>query len=86
MDLMLSGVGGVDLGWEDPTHNATWPFDIVVTWQMKNVISPLSQGLWTQNLAGWWLPRTKSRDKSITSSRDKLSETLNLPIHKAHGP
>ena len=25
-----------------------------VTWQIKNVISPPSQGLWTPNLAGWW--------------------------------
>ena len=27
----------------------------VVTWQIKDVISPLSQGLWISNLAGWWL-------------------------------
>ena len=25
-----------------------------ITWQTKN-ISPLSQSLWSQNLAGWWL-------------------------------
>ena len=24
-------------------------------WQIKNFISPLSQGLWTRNLAWWWL-------------------------------
>ena len=26
----------------------------VVTWQIKDVILPLSQGLWILNLAGWW--------------------------------
>ena len=31
-----------------------WHFDIVVMWQIKNVISPVSQGLWTPNLASWW--------------------------------
>ena len=42
-------------GWGDPTHKVTWHFDIVVTWQIKNVISLLSQGLWTPNLVNWWL-------------------------------
>ena len=46
---------GVDLGWGDPTHKVTWHFDIVVMWQIKSVISPLSQGLWTPNLSLWWL-------------------------------
>ena len=36
----------------------------MVTWQIKDVISPLSHGLWTPNLAGWWLrmrgPHTQS--------------------------
>ena len=27
----------------------------MVTWQVKNVISLLSQGLWIPNLAGWWI-------------------------------
>ena len=31
---------------------------IMVTWQIKNVISLLSRGLWSANLAGWW-PRTR---------------------------
>ena len=26
----------------------------MVTWQIENGISSLSQGLWTPNLAGWW--------------------------------
>ena len=30
-------------------------YDILVTWQKKNVISLFSQGLWTPKLAGWWL-------------------------------
>ena len=46
---------GGDLGWRDPTHKVTWHFDVVVTCQIKNVKSPLSQSLWTPNLAGWWL-------------------------------
>ena len=27
----------------------------MVTWQIKDIISPLSRGLWIQNLAGHWL-------------------------------
>ena len=27
----------------------------MVAWQIKNVIIPLSQGLWTPNFAAWWL-------------------------------
>ena len=46
---------GGDLGWEDPTDNVTWLFDVVVKWQIKNVITPLSQALWIPNLAGWWV-------------------------------
>ena len=32
-----------------------WHINHVVRWQIKNVVSPLSQGLWTPNLAGWCL-------------------------------
>ena len=32
-----------------------FPVPLVVTWQIKNVISPLSQGLWTSHLTRWWL-------------------------------
>ena len=46
---------GGDLGWGDPTHQVTWHFDIVVTWQIKNVISPPSLDLWTPNLPKWWV-------------------------------
>ena len=44
-----------DLGWGDSTHKVTWDFDIVATWQIKNVIAPPSQDLWTPNLPGSWL-------------------------------
>ena len=42
----------------------------------KNVVSPLSQGLWSPNLAGWCLrikgtPPTMSRDTSASWSLDK---------------
>ena len=49
-------------------------FEVVVTCQIKKVISLLSQGLWTPNLAEW-NPSNKSRDTSNTWSRDK-SKTL----------
>ena len=51
MDIKPSRV----VGWGDPTHKVTWHIDHVVTWQIKNAISLLSQGLWTPDLAGWWL-------------------------------
>ena len=79
-----------DLRFDDLTHKVTWDFDIVVTWQIKNVTSPLSQGLCILNLASSWLktresPPTKSRDTSITRLGDK-SKMFYLHIHKAHGP
>ena len=79
-----------DLRFDDLTHKVTWDFDIVVTWQIKNVTSPLSQGLCILNLASSWLktresPPTKSRDTSITRLGDK-SKTFDLHIHKGHGP
>ena len=36
----------------------------MVTWQFKNAISPLSQGLWTPNLADWWLKRGEPTHKA----------------------
>ena len=33
----------------------TWYINHVVMWQIKVVISPLSQGLWILNLGGYWL-------------------------------
>ena len=44
-----------DFGWGDSTYKVTWHIDQVVTWQIKNVISPLSQGPWTPHLTTWWL-------------------------------
>ena len=77
------------LGWGNPTHKITWHFDSVVTWQTKNVISPLSQGLCTLNLAGWWFrmkrPHLQSHVTSTTESRDK-SKTFYDHIHKVHDP
>ena len=35
--------------------NVTWHINHVVTWHIKNLVSPLSQRLWTPNLASWWL-------------------------------
>ena len=32
----------------------------VIMWQTKNIISPLPQCLWPQNLAGWWLTLSDS--------------------------
>ena len=42
-----------------PYPKVTWHFDIVVTWQIKNVVIPLSQGLWTPNFAGRWFRMRK---------------------------
>ena len=36
----------------------------MVTWLIKNVISPLSQGLWTPNLVGWWFRMRKIHPSS----------------------
>ena len=47
-----------------PTHNVTWHFDVVVTWQIKNVIFPLSYSVWTPNLAVWWLRMRKIHPRS----------------------
>ena len=78
---------------QDEEISSTKSHDTSTTWsrdKSKNVISPLSQGLWILNLASSWLktrepPPTKSRDTSITWLGDK-SKTFYLHIHKAHGP
>ena len=44
-----------DLGWGNPTHKVRWYMNYVVTWEFKDVLAPLSKGLWTPNLADWWL-------------------------------
>ena len=67
-----------------------WDFDIVVTWQIKNVISTLSQGLWILHLdSSWFKTReptpTKPRSTSIAWLGDK-SKTFYFHIHKAYGP
>ena len=65
----------------------TWLFDIVVTWQIKNV-SPLLQGLCTPNSAGWWLrmrrPHPQSHVTLISWSLNKLKKhisTFTRPIN-----
>ena len=46
-------------------------FDHVVTWQIKNVISPLSQGLWTPHLAEWCLRMRKPHPQSHVTLRHR---------------
>ena len=79
---------GVDLGWGEPTHKATGHFDVVITWQIKNITFPFSQGLWTPNLAGWWLrmrgPHLQSHVTLQLWSSDK-SKIFNLHFRKAQG-
>ena len=52
-----------DLGWRNPTHKVRWYMNYVVTWEIKDVLAPLSQGLWTPNLAAgdleWGTPTHK---------------------------
>ena len=62
--LWTRNLAGWWLRMRGPTHKVTWHFDIVVTWQIKDVISTLSQGVWTPNLAGWWLSMMGSRLRS----------------------
>ena len=39
-----------NLPWGDPTLKVAWPFDYVVTWQMKKNYVTLTQYLWPPNL------------------------------------
>ena len=41
------------MGWQHYTDKVTWHINQVVTWQIENDISPLSQNLWIPNLAGF---------------------------------
>ena len=38
-------------------------------WQIKDAISPLSQGLWTPNLAGWWFRMKEPHPQSHVTHR-----------------
>ena len=65
-----------DLEWGDPTHKVTWRINDMVTWQIKNVLCPHSQGSWPSKLGGVLNqdegdPPKKSRDASIVRSREK---------------
>ena len=44
-----------DLGWGKSTYNDTWHFNYVVTWQIKNILSSLSEGTRSTKFSGWWL-------------------------------
>ena len=46
---------GGDLEWGNVTHKLTRQINHVVTWQVKDAISPLSQDLSIPNLVGYWL-------------------------------
>ena len=71
----------------DPAHKFTGHFNIVITWQLKNVIFPLSEGLCTPNVAGWWLrmrephlqSHVKYRSRGRVSSQNVLSPHLQGP-------
>ena len=82
-----------DLVWGDPVHKATWHFDIVVTWQIKNIISLLSQGLWTPNLVEWWRKMRERHPQShvihrsrvyVTNEKQFIS-TFTRPMAPKHG-
>ena len=65
----------------------------MVTWQIKNVISPLSQGLWTPNVAGWWLrmrglhlqSHVTHQSRAHVSIKNVLSPHSQGPRLMAHG-
>ena len=62
-----------------------------VTWQIKNIIPPPSQCLWSPNLSRWWHAARSSHPKicmtpkwsGLVRSRDKLN-TLYLHLQKTH--
>ena len=73
----------------DTTHKVMWHFDIVVTWQIKNVISPFSKDLWTSNLANWWLRMRRPHPQSHMTLQycgHVTNNTLYLHFHKAYEP
>ena len=74
-------------GWGDPTHKVTWHLHIVVTWQIENIIFPLSQDLWIPNLARWWLlMRGPHLQSHVThQSRGRVSSQNVLSPH-SQGP
>ena len=73
--------------WKFGTWNMTfWSYDPLITWfceikwQIKTIISPLPQYLWTPNVIRWWINFSGSypqsylifQSLSIVRSRDKL--------------
>ena len=71
-----------------PTHKVTWHVNQMVTWQIKNVISLLSQSLWTPNLAGWWLwmrglhpqSHVKYRPRGHVTNQKRYISTFTRPM------
>ena len=46
-------------------------FNTMVTWQIKNVLSPFSQGPRLPNLAGWWLRMKASHQQNHVTLRSR---------------
>ena len=65
---------------KDLTHNVKWLFDIVVTSEIKNVISPLSQGLYTPDLAGWWFRMREPHQQSHETTQRRYISTFIRPM------
>ena len=94
---MVTKLGRVVTYHEDLPHiklhdsSLSWLYE--VTWQIKSIISPLSQCLWLQNLSGWWNIARSSQPSicmtpqwaGLVRSCNKLSELyLHLEKTQAH--
>ena len=65
-----------NLQWGNPTCKVTWPFDYVVTWQMKKTYIytytiPIATKLGTVKTYNGEIPSTNSRNLLITWTRKK---------------
>ena len=74
--VVTSRKGIQPVNWHNPLNICSYD----ITWLIKNVMSPLSQSLWSQLLSGW-LHTTRS---SHPWSSDKLN-ALSLHLQKTHG-
>ena len=62
------------------THPKSHVVDIVVLWQVKNVISPLSQGLWTPKLG-----RVQTQEEGVDPKGHVILRSCNhMAIQKRH--
>ena len=76
MATKLDKLKAYGIGHHTQNHIILWSY--VVSWQIKNVISPVPQILWTPSLTGWWLMTWEKHSKNHIALIKKFFPFMNF--------